>query len=402
MVILRKVLTIIVVMCFYTSFSQDLVSLKKELVEIEIKLKELNREEMQAKSNISDRLNTGERASLFAEITTEYMVEKEKWQVRKNNIEQIIRRLEREENIARHQKNEERRIDNLRREAEYLQQTQRRQAQSYQQMVQSVNNTLDNVSRTLEGLHEAEIRNELNRRQLVASNFIDNNTSIINRLEYFYNNTPPENFEKIINGTFEAYIIFSESYSFVNNQELNTVQPALVEVNKNRITGLFPYGNKEMELNYPLELPNQSILDNGIVRYNDYKTFKTITVFVLEPYLSETPQRYKVEKGKAGSIILYTTRRKDAGKIVWIQEIDEKNNNVIREVRTELQYARNNKSIDHIEPIPVNPGNSIYYFGPPVKRPWGVLPLFLKVRKRDRVPLDVGESRVVRIQNYRE
>lgn len=264
-------------------------------------------------------------------------------------------------------------------------------------------NTLDRLSTSLPKITNDDIENELRRRENVANNFTQRNINLIKEINKLYKSIPFQNFANKVNGQFSAHLIFKKKYSLINGHELAAEVPCLIKVEDNKLTQIFPYGKKGFELDYPKEMPLSSYLSNGLVQYKDIKTKDTLTVVLLDPYLFDNPKQYRVNNKGYGFITFYTSQKREEGRIVWIQEIDE-NGNVFREMSQPLVYAKNEDSIItmNIKPIAINTGYDLYYFGDTTITQYGALPLFLKTSEFDTKPLNDNENRFVRIEIYRD
>jgi len=264
-----------------------------------------------------------------------------------------------------------------------------------------VSSTLNSLSSSLQVLAYQNVERELKRREKVAINFTSKNSDRIKKVKNLYNQIPAENFNKVVTGQYKGHLFIEKEYSFINKQKLITETPCLIVVKNNKIINIFAYGKKGFKLSYPSELPSSSNLSNGIVKYNDFNTLETITVILIEPYLQNSPKQYKINEKGTGFIQLFTSKKKDEGKIVWIQEID-KNGNIFREISVALIYAKNENELVETNKTPFNVDNTLYYFGEPTQTPFGIFPLFMKVSKSNTKPLKDGEKRVVKIKKYRQ
>lgn len=288
-------------------------------------------------------------------------------------------------------------------DSQQLYQLQQRQIQSQNYYNQQVSNTLNSLSNSLQAVAYQNVKKEINRRQNIANNFAKRNSNRIEKLTTMYNNIPKNNFKRVVNGSFSANLFIQRKYSFVNNQELVTEIPCLVKVVDGRLTELYPYGKKGFELEYPKNYSSQSTFSNGIVKYSNYETLETITIVLIEPYLSDNPKQYGLNEKGTGFVTVWTSKKDDKGKTIFIQELDNRGN-IVREVPTKLVYAKNEKELKEmdIKPIAVNTDNEIHYFGEPTQTPYGVYPLYPKTSKSNQKPLSDNEVRLVQIKKYRE
>lgn len=286
---------------------------------------------------------------------------------------------------------------------EVLMQLKQNQIQSQNNYNQEISNTLNSLSRSMQAIAYQNIKNELDRRRSVANNFVSYHSDKISKLTNLYNQIPKSNFSKNLNGIFSAHLFNTRKYSFVNNQELATEISCLVRIENNIVKNIYLYGKEKLELNYPKENPENSLISNGIVKYSNYETLDTVTLLILEPYMSKTPKEYSLIKDKVGFLTIWTDNKKEEGKILYIQELDGKGN-IIREISTPLTYAKNQNLIDPNKTIklPMNSGNSFLFFGEVTQTPYGRFPLYPKMSKKDTHPLEDGEDRIIEIKKYRE
>jgi hypothetical protein len=271
------------------------------------------------------------------------------------------------------------------------------------QMNSKSTNKLDRLSDTTVEATEEDILIELLRRKKAITDFEIQNKKRIEDINTLYDEIPVENFEKNISGQFQAHLfITTKNHSFKMNQELVSEVPCLVNVENNKIIQLFPYGKKGFELDYPKNMESNSYISEGITQYHDLKNDQLFTVVLLDPYLEDEPKQYKVNNQDFGFITLFTAKKKDEGKKVWIQEIDE-NGNIYREISQSLVYAKDEAEALTVDskPIAMNTKHHLFYFGEAAKTSYGEIPLFLKTLKTDLEPLNNNENRVVKIQIYR-
>lgn len=181
-----------------------------------------------------------------------------------------------------------------------------------------------------------------------------------------------------------------------------TETPALVKIENNVIKNIYLYGKEKMELDYPINNPEKSLLSNGFVVYSDYKTLETTTVLVLEPYSTKASTNYKLITNDVSYITLWSSNKDAEGKTIYVQEID-KNGNIIREVSSPISYAKNEKEISpNLPKIPMNSNNKLLFFGEVTRTPYGNFPLYPRMSKSDMNVLKDGEIRLVEIKKYRE
>lgn len=286
---------------------------------------------------------------------------------------------------------------------EVLNQLKQNQIQSRNNYNQEISNTLNNLSHSMQAMAYQNIKRELDRRSNVANNFVNYHSDRITKLTNLYNQVPKTNFSKILNGVYTAHLFNSRKYSFVNNQELITETGCLVKVENNIIKNIYLFGKEKLELSYPKENPENSLISNGIVKYSNYETLESITLLILEPYMTKTPKEYSLIKDGVGYLTIWTDNKKEEGKILYIQELDNKGN-IIREISTALIYAKSEELIDKNKSVklPMNSGNNLLFFGEITQTPYGRFPLYPKMSKKDMKELEDGEERIVEIKKYRE
>jgi hypothetical protein len=247
------------------------------------------------------------------------------------------------------------------------------------------------------------VKRELDRRSKVANNFVSFHSERINKLTNLYNQTPKANFSKNLNGLYSAHLLSSKRYSFVNNNELVTETSCLVNIENNIVKNIYLYGKEKFELDYPKNSPETSRISNGIVKYSDYETLATETLLILEPYFVKTPKKYTLDSKGVAYISVWSNNKKEEGKVVYIQELDDKGN-IVREISAPLVYAKSENLLDAntITTLKVNSGNSLLFFGEITQTPYGRFPLFPRMSKKDTKPLEDGENRMVEIKKYRD
>jgi hypothetical protein len=286
---------------------------------------------------------------------------------------------------------------------EVLNQLKQNQIQSQNNYNQEISNTLNSLSRSMQAMAYQNIKMELDRRSNVANNFVSYHSDKITKLTNLYNQVPKTNFSKNLNGIYAAHLFNNRKYSFVNNQELVTETGCLVKVENNVVKNIYLYGKEKFELSYPKENPENSLISNGIVKYSNYETLETVTLLILEPYMSKTPKEYSLINNGVGYLTIWTDNKKEEGKILYIQELDDKGN-IVREISTPLVYAKSEELIDKNKAvkIPMNSGNNLLFFGEVTQTPYGRFPLYPKMSKKDMKALEDGEERIVEIKKYRE
>lgn len=365
---------------------------------------ELENLRSQERTELSKIQEVGTRGdALRNEIKTKYVQKENLLKSKYHRIEQEKKSEEEKNNIHRRNQEEIAKSQNVNYNQAVLQNMQQKQLQTQRAYQQEINSTLNSLSNSLQAASLNTITKEIRRRENVATNFANVNSNRINKVNDIYNQIPPSNFKRNINGQFSAHLFLERRYSFMNNQELVTEIPCLIVVENNKIINVYPYGKKGFELEYPKNMPSSSYLSNGIVKYNDFNTLETVTIVLLEPYLSDNPKQYSVLENGTGFITLYTTKKNDEGRIVWIQEIDKKGN-IVREISTPLVYAKNENELNemNVKPLPFNTDHELYYFGEPVQTPYGTFPFFMKTSKSDTKELKDNEKRFVQIKKYRD
>lgn len=301
--------------------------------------------------------------------------------------------------------NQERNSKSLQNQQYYssmLQNMRNQQIQSQKYYQQELNSTLNTLSSSLQAMQYNIIKKELDRRSTTANNFARFQSDKIEKIQNFYSQIPKSEFNKTLNGIYSASVLGKRKYSFVNNQELISETPALVNIENNVVKNVYLYGKEKMELNYPKNSPEKSYLSNGFVVYSDFKTLETITILVLEPYTTSNPTNYNLTTNDVSYITLWSSNKDAEGKIIYIQELD-KNGNIIRELSEPINFAKNEKAIDDSFPkIPLNSNNKLLFFGEVTKTPMGDFPLYPRMSKSDMNALKDGEYRLVEIKKYRE
>jgi len=376
----------------FISFSQ---------MSLEMEITELRRLELSELSKIQEGGTRGE--ALKQEIRNKYYLLEQKAISEYTRKENIRKQNEEIADAQKREKNEYDKIQTNNYNQEVLNKLKQNQIQSQNNYNQEVSNTLNSLSRSMQAMQFQNIKRELDRRINVANNFVSYHSDRITKLTNLYNQVPKTNFSEILNGLYSAHLFSSRKYSFVNNQELVAETNCLVKVENNIVKNIYLYGKENFEIDYPKEHAENSQLSNGIVKYSNYETLETVTLLILEPYLSKTPKEYSLTKDGVGYLTIWTDNKKEEGKILYIQELDDKGN-VVREISTPLVYSKSEDVIDKdiAVKLPMNSGNSFLFFGEVTQTPYGRFPLYPKMSKKDMKALKDGEERIVKIKKYRE
>lgn len=280
-----------------------------------------------------------------------------------------------------------------------MQKHQQAQQQYYQRIEQGISNAANSLEAGLRQAQEYRNNMELQHRIRSANQFISSHNTKARNLLEFYNKIPKQSFSRPVTGLFEANIFTSQSYTF-SQSNIITVIPCLVNVVENKLINIYPYGKSGFELDYPEQFPEQSYFSQGFVEYQDYSKLQNITILLMEPYFS-TPKKHTIDNANTGFVSLWTSRKENEGKIVYIQELNSRNE-IVRETKVSLKYFKNEKefSSSDLEKIPVNTGNDLRFMGEIKSTPFGNWSLYQKVSRSDMKPLKNNEERVVLIKNY--
>ncbi|WP_421497981.1 hypothetical protein [Flavobacterium columnare] len=316
---------------------------------------------------------------------------KEAQQRENNSREEAIRR----EDYLYERMNKNKTHENL---ISYYNEQQKAQINFNNEMEKEANAIFSNSMNQLQMQIATANQNELRRRQKVANNFIETNKISLAEILKKYNNIPEKNFNLNLSGMYSCYLLEKKNFSFLNNQIATNVVPSLVKINENMVEGVFLYGKEKMDIISNYSLKNYK-LSKGILNL-DYNT----TLIVVECFEKNNENlRYSFNAEESGYISLWTDNEKEDGKIVYIQELN-KYGGIIREVSGELKYFKNKKNIivDNLVKIPINPNNSLLFFGEPTKTIYGTFSLYPKMDKKYFLPLKANEHRIVEIKKYRE
>lgn len=289
-----------------------------------------------------------------------------------------------------------------------LQELKLKQEQSRNNYNQQIGNTFTSASNSLQNMAQAmmmrSVQEELARRQKVVNNFSSEHSNKINKLSNLYSQIPQKNFAKSLNGWQNANLFSQKKYSFSNNQEFVTATSCLVYVENNIIKEIYLYGKKNFKMDYPEKFPENSVISNGIVKYTDFETLETSTIVLIEPYVISKSKVSELSETGSGFLTIWSSNKKDEGKIIYIQELDNKGN-ILREVSKEIMYAKNSKDVaqnSNVAKTAFNTSNNFLFFGEVTSTPFGDLPLFPKTSKDNNKPLSDNEHRFVEIKKYRE
>jgi hypothetical protein len=304
----------------FISFAQNSQEFQNELIN-------LNRE-LTTKVNNAQRDYPDKAAAIQSSLQAEYAQKENTLRVKYNQIENQQRQSQQDQDNQAVIKNQQKNYHQQQYDQTVLQNMRNQQIQSQNYYQQELSNTLNSLSSSLQTMAFNQMKNELNRRLKTANNFAQFQSDKISKVESFYNQIPKSEFNKSLNGVFSAHVLSKKKYSFVNNQELVTETPALVNIENSIIKNIYLYGKEKMELDYPKTNPEKSLLSNGFAVYSDYKTLETTTILVLEPYSTSAATNYKLITNDVSYVTLWSSNKNADGKIIYIQELD-KNGNII-------------------------------------------------------------------------
>lgn len=319
-----------------------------------------------------------------------------------NQISEIDKLVENETTKKRNLEIEQQATKNIY-DTQTLQSLKNAQVESYNQFTNNITSSLNQMGNAFQQGAIMQAQAELRRRQNVANNFINYQSSRIGNLQKMYNSIPSSNFDKNLNGIFSAHLLVNKKLSLLNGQETVVETSCLVVVENNVVKNIYLYGYEEMELDYPKNNSQNSMISNGFVVYSDYESLETYTLLIIEPYLTNTPKSYSITKDKVAYVTVWSSDKDDEGKSIHIQELDKKGN-VINETLTQIVYSKNEKSIDTQSTlkVPLNSNNSLLFFGEVTNTPLGLMSLYPKMSKSNFKPLKEAEHRLVKINKYRE
>ncbi len=285
---------------------------------------------------------------------------------------------------------------------EQQQLSEQRYNQQYQSNMNQISNSMRSTANQMQAMMMQNQLKELQRRKDVTNNFITEHSNRLKKISNFYKQIQPKNFNQILNGTYNANIIFKQKFSFSNDNELQTVYDCKINVENNTIKNIYLFGKKGFELNYP-KTNAENKLYNGFIKYYDVENFTETSVVVLEPYFKPNSNT-TVSNNGTGYIVLWSNDKGDTGKKIYIQELDTRGN-IISETATQIIYAKNSKEIEKDETaykISINTNNNLLYFGEITNTPFGRFPLYPKISKDNNKPLNDNEVRFVEVKKYRE
>lgn len=288
-----------------------------------------------------------------------------------------------------------------------LQKLKAQQESSRQNFYNEMNNSLNRLASSMQNVAMMQVYNNLKARQFTIDNFANVNQQKLDKISIIYNSIPKENFNKVLSGTFKAYLISSKKYSYAPNNELAYVEDCYVKVINNVITNIYMFGNKEIENTLPIEYPENSMIRNGFVKYIDLENLENFSVILIEPYLKNANPNLALKENNVGHITIWSSDKNDVGKIVYIQELYDNYTKLNREVAVKIQYAKNEKEImanPNAVKTSFNLNYTIFYLGEVTNTPYGRIPLATKVSnpRVNNKELEPNEHRYVEIKKYRE
>ncbi len=360
----------------------------------ETELQELRRE-LTAKTNQINQEPDSQRGAALANLAAEYQEKENQLIVKHNKIEALKRQQEelqslKTESSSKISPNSYQPLQNY------------SPLNTYQNVISSLGSGVNSLVMGLQYQAMINTQNELIRRQQVANNFVIRHTEKIYKIVEIYNKIPQNNFtKKLSTGWYNAHFLTKKKYSFYNNQEISTEIPCIVFVENDFIKKINLYGKQQFEITLPQEYPQYSLINNGLATYTNYAKLETYSVLIIEPYLNSNNQEIKLSETEVGSVILYTTNKKDEEKIIYIQEID-KEGNIYRELQSTVKYAKKETELNLEDNIKVNSGYKLLFFGRVTNTPFGTMPLYPKISDKYNEPLADKEIRVIKVKEYRE
>gem|GEM_PF-5002158 len=323
----------------------------------------------------------------------------------------------RESNLNINKENQELEYQQNQRDAEQKrnQKLLQQNAQLQQQRIQTeqqIQNTVTDLTNGLQSFSQQMIQgtqqraiSAFNQRLNMESSFAQTNAKQINKVITYYNSLPKDKFNKIVNGIFEASLFAPQTYSFSKGDNYPTYIPCLAEVEQGKLTHLYPYGKKELELDYPQKFPDNSYFSNGVVVYSDYQNLQEIGVLLIEPYVS-TPKHHTIIEGGIGYVTVWSNNKDDEGKSIFIREVDNTGQTILRETATKIVYAKNEKYLvlPNESTITVSSGNVVHIIaGETRNTPLGEITLYphLASYKSTIKPIEEKENKLIEIKKYR-
>ena len=279
-----------------------------------------------------------------------------------------------------------------------------RQDQARENLYQNTSNMLNSLSNSMQNLAVMQVRNELSRRQNLANNFANSNSNKINKLIAIYNQIPKANFKKKLTGIFKAHLLIEKNYSFSNNQDLFTETECFVNIDNDIIKNIYLYGKKSFEIDLPSKFPENSTINNGVVKYVDYDNLETSNIIIIEPYLNSKATKPSLAENGVGYLTIWSSDKDYEGKTIYVQELDKKKN-LIREITTKIVYSKNSKEAESNQNLPkfgFNTENDFLFLGEVTSTPYGSFSLFPKISNDNKKALKEDEHRFVEIKKYRE
>lgn len=288
-----------------------------------------------------------------------------------------------------------------------IQQIKIQQENSRQSFFNDMNNSLNSFASSIQNAAMIQVYNNLKARQNTIDNFARENQQKLDKIITIYNSIPKNNFNKVLNGVYKAYFISNKKYCYAPDYELSYVEDCYVNVKSNIITNIYMFGNKELESNLPSENPENSILNNGFVKYINLDNLETYYIVIIEPFLKNVDSNSSLKENNVGYITLWSSNKEDEGKIVYVQELFDNYTKLNREIAVKIQYAKNEKEIKantNASKTPFNLNYTIFYLGEVTNTPFGRIALATKISnpKENNRELTPNEHRYVQIKKYRE
>ena len=384
-------------------FAIPFVSFSQMLPEKEIA--ELRSMELTELSKIQEGGTRGE--ALKQEIRNKYNLLEQKAISEYTRKENIRKQNEEISNAQKRNSDEIQKNQNSQQSQNYLQQLKTQQENSRQSFYNEMNNSLNSFANSMQNAAMMQVYNNLKARQYTIDNFAKENQQKLDKILTIYNTIPKDNFKKVLNGTYKAYFISNKKYCYAPDYELSYVEDCYVNVKSNVISNIYMFGNKELENNLPSENPENSMLNNGFVKYINLDNLETYNIVIIEPYLKNVDSNLSLRENNVGYITLWSSNKEDEGKIVYVQELFDKYTKLNREIAVKIQYAKNEKEIKantNASKTPFNLNYTIFYLGEVTNTPYGRIPLATKISdpKENNKELTSNEHRYVQVKKYRE